>query len=265
MWCGCDCCRASAEWSCVECGTRYCKDCVDGFSWDASAQSAEQLCIVACQAVRDYYGNGTEDLCEKCGDKLFDHFRFDGTHECSTACSADVRWQHLNRACEAGSVEEAKAWVAEFQALTMGLAHVAYHAAAMHGHLHILQWAVAEHGVNLTEWYFRDNLHWCRHLHVMQWVVENGVHMDRALLDTCLARACGRPDGLPIVQWLCAQGADPHGAPFEHAAMYQRHIALWLVQREPEFPWPRRSLAWVMAGRCWSRARDVWVRSVVAK
>lgn len=233
-------------------------------TWDYSAEFAEEQCSFACQQVRDWYGGGTENLCERCGDKLFDHFRF-SDHACTPACSVEVRLDRLEHACDTGRLEEAKRWVAEYPALRiqnkLWFDDMAYRAAAIHGHLHVLQWAVAEHGVDLTANYFQQNLHWCRYRHVMQWAVEHGVRMDSRLRDTCLLSACGRPDGLGTAQWLCAQGADPHGAPFRQAAMCQVHIALWMVQREPEYPWPRHLLKLVMV-RCWRPARDAWMRSV---
>jgi hypothetical protein len=165
--------------------------------------------------------------------------------------------------CFAGRLEDAKRFVKEHGAPSVQWMQViALRAAGMHGHLQILQWAVAELGVDLKDMFFLSGMQECRHLHVMQWAVENGVCMGIRHQRRCLEVACGRADGLGIVQWLCAQGGDPHGTPFENAVMTGRwHIAQWLVQREPEFPWPEHLLAQVM--NRWSPNRVAWMRSVL--
>ena len=172
--------------------------------------------------------------------------------------------QRFMVACFAGRLEEVRGFVVEHGVLVgRWMTDVVFRAAAMYGHLHILQWAVAEGGVTPKDKYLQDNLHMCRHAHVMEWLMEHGVRMPRDVQHTCLVSACSRADGLEVVQWLCLHGADPHGTPFEHAVTGCKwHIAQWLVQREPEYPWPRHLLVQVM-DRCWSPARYAWVRSVV--
>lgn len=172
--------------------------------------------------------------------------------------------QRFVDACNDGCMEEVQRFVAEHGAPTREwCTATAYEAVAKYGHLHILQWAVAELGVDLKDSYFPRHMNLCRHLHVLQWLVENGVCMDRVVRRWCMLEACGRADGLQTVQWLCAQGADPRGEALDCAVRRCRwDIALWLVQRVPDYVgWPRHVLVRVMA-RCWSRARDAWMRSV---
>jgi hypothetical protein len=175
----------------------------------------------------------------------------------------DMDVRRFREGCFAGRLEDVKGFVKEHGApAVQWLQVIAFRAAGMYGHLQILQWAVAEHGVDLKNTYFLSVMPECRHLHVMQWAVENGVSMTSLVQHHCLELACGRVDGLGIVQWLCAQGGDPHGTPFENAVTSRKwHTAQWLVQREPEFPWPRHSLAQVM--NRWSPIRVAWIRSVL--
>jgi hypothetical protein len=174
-----------------------------------------------------------------------------------------VNVERFQRSCFVGRLEDVQRLAKEHGAPSVQwMTDIAFRAAAMYGHLQILQWAVAELGVDLKDKYFPDSMILCRHLHVMQWAVENGVCMSSDGRRHCLALACGRANGLGTVQWLCAQGGDPHGTPFENAVMAGMwHIAQWLVQREPEFPWPKHLLTQVM--NRWSPNRVAWMRSVL--
>lgn len=119
-------------------------------------------------------------------------------------------------------------------------------AAGVHGHLSFCQWAVMQHGVVLND------------------------HRSHSTGAICFDQACHRGH-LHVCQWLVDQGVDPHRGlgcypdrEFKIAVKFGHWaIARWLVQREPEYPWPAKALAKLHA-RSWGPVRDAWMRSVVA-
>ena len=155
-------------------------------------------------------------------------------------------------ACNAGRLEEAKALVAEHGVRVDAL--VVANAAGVHGHLSMCQWAVAEHGVNLhgmpgiTILYRACEV---GHLHVCQWLIaEYGFEPADWIITS------GRSFDQRVREVVMHRGLE--------IAVEHRHwpIALWLVQRRPEHPWPAAALCQLIA-HSWGPARDAWMRSVV--